>query len=310
MVLSNTPSNHRHVAIILCTYNPNLDYFSQQLLSLENQTYQNFDLIINDDASDIGTYKKIKEIVSSIITKKFILKRNQTNLGFAQNFIQTLNSIKNYKYYSFCDQDDIWYRDKLSKSVWNMNKCNLYCTSTRLINDAGNVIGLNKINIKPSFKNALVQSIAGGNTYLFDNKVKNLLFKIPENIMIPSHDWTIYQLATAHDLNISYDQNPSVDYRLHGTNAIGTSFSIKAKFNRILSLFNGTYREWTIQNMIILSLYVHTICEENFNILKTFIHGRDGNLMTRIELYHKSVFRRSTIMQNIALLIALIFKRI
>lgn len=309
-MLSNTPSNHRHVAIILCTYNPHLDYFSQQLLSLENQTYRNFDLIINDDGSDIGTYKKMKEIVSSIITRKFILKRNQTNLGFAQNFIQTLNSIKNYKYYSFCDQDDIWYRDKLSKSVRDMNKCNLYCTSTRLIDDVGNVIGLNKINIKPSFKNALVQSIAGGNTYLFDNKIKNMLLKIPQNKKIPSHDWIIYQLATAHDLNIIYNQEPSIDYRLHNTNTIGTSFSLRAKYSRIRSLLFGKFRKWTTQNIKILLSYESTIKKENVYVLKTFLKKRDGNLFKRMSLFTKYLFRRSTNIQNIAFLLGLILKKI
>ncbi len=309
--MENNPSAERaQIAIILCTHNPNLNYIKKQLISLENQTIKDYELFINDDASNHDLFQRIEVLVPSIITNKYTIVRNQRNIGFSQNFIQTVNQIKNFKYYSFCDQDDIWHKDKLQNSLEKIKNYNLYCSSTRLIDKNDNLIGLNLLNIKPSFKNSLVQSIAGGNTYLFDNKVKKLLSKIPKSSVVPSHDWTIYQLAAAHDLNIIYDKSPSVNYRFHDKNTVGTSFGLLARFYRIKLLFSGVFREWNNQNVRILSLYQSSMSTANQNILKIFKRDRDGNLIERMRIFTKYLVRRSSFIQNYLLLLGLIIKKI
>ena len=37
------------IAIVLATYNPNLEYFQKQIQSIKNQTYQNYICHIVDD---------------------------------------------------------------------------------------------------------------------------------------------------------------------------------------------------------------------------------------------------------------------
>jgi len=298
------------VAIILCTHNPNLDYIKKQLISLENQTVKDYELFINDDGSNHDIFQRIKALLPSIITNKYTLMRNRRNIGFSQNFIQTVNKIKNFKYYSFCDQDDIWNADKLQKSLEKIKNYNLYCSSTKLIDANDDIIGLNLLNIKPSFKNSLVQSIAGGNTYLFDNEVKKLLLKIPKSSVVPSHDWTIYQLAAAHDLNIIYDKSPSINYRFHDKNTVGTSFGLLARLNRIKLLFSGVFKEWNNQNVRILSTYQSSMSTANQNMLKIFKRDRNGNLIERIHIFTKHLVRRSSFFQNFALLLGLIIKKI
>jgi len=311
MFMEYNPSAERaQIAIVLCTHNPNLNYLAKQLISLENQTFKDYELFINDDASNLDLFERINNLVSSTITNKYTIMRNQSNVGFAQNFIQSINNIKKFKYYSFCDQDDVWANDKLQKSLEKIKNYNLYCSSSSLIDANDNLIGLNLLNIKPSFKNSLVQCIAGGNTYLFDNKVKKLVLKIPKSYVIPSHDWTIYQLAAAHDLNIIYDKSPSINYRLHHKNTIGTSFGLVARLNRIKTLFSGVFREWNNQNVRILSLYQSSMSTANQNILKIFKRDRDGNLIKRTRIFTKYLLRRSSFYQNAALLISLIFKKI
>lgn len=306
----NPSAEHAQIAIILCTFNPNLNYLAKQLISLENQAFKDYELFINDDASNLGLFEKINNLVPSIITNKYSIMRNPKNIGFSQNFIQTVNKIKNFKYYSFCDQDDVWPKDKLQKSLEKIKNYNLYCSSTRLIDANDELIGLNLLNTKPSFKNSLVQSISGGNTYLFDNKVKNLLLNISENFKLPSHDWTIYQIAAAHDLNIIYDKSPSIEYRLHDKNTIGTSFSLFAKLKRIKLLFSDVYRNWNNQNIRILLLYKSSMSKTHQNFLKIFEINRNGNLIERVRIFTKYLVRRSSFIQNVALLIGLIFKKI
>ncbi len=54
------------VAIILCSYEPNLNYFFKQIQSIANQSHTNFNLYIFDDGSSEQKYSKMQSIVSKI----------------------------------------------------------------------------------------------------------------------------------------------------------------------------------------------------------------------------------------------------
>jgi hypothetical protein len=52
----------------------------------------------------------------------------------------------------------------------------VYCSRTILVDVNGNQIGCSPLfTKKPSFANALVQSIAGGNTMVFNKKARDLI---------------------------------------------------------------------------------------------------------------------------------------
>ena len=126
------------------------------------------------------------------------------NKGFAVNFISTLINIPDdYSFYAFADQDDIWLENKLSYGIdillkQNMNNPNLFCGRTELVNHYGKKIGMTPLfKRSPSFRNALVQSIAGGNTMIFNSKTKDLLKQVDLSKTVVSHDWITYLFVSA-----------------------------------------------------------------------------------------------------------------
>tara|TARA_X000000950_G_scaffold264533_1_gene337901 strand:- start:239 stop:1168 length:930 start_codon:yes stop_codon:yes gene_type:complete len=309
-MLNTESTKNNKVAIILATYNPNMLYLKQQLVSIRDQTFKDYHLYVFDDDSIKSNFKYIKNLLTSIFDDHFTLIMNSENIGCPHNFIQALKKISQHEYYSFCDQDDIWLPNKLQTSLAGIVGNNLYCSSTKLVDENNNFIGINELNIMPSFKNALVQSIAGGNTYLFDNHVKQLLLKIPDKISMPSHDWTLYQVTSAHNYKINYDHNPTILYRLHSNNLTGTSFSFKSKIMRLIALFSGEYKKWNDDNYKILSLYKLSMKPRCLKLLETFYSCRNGNIIHRISLYTKYSFRRSSIVQNLSFILGLIFNKI
>ena len=96
---------------------------------------------------------------------------------------------------------------------------------------------------RPSFENALVQSLAGGNTMVFNCAAKRLLEKAG-SLDIVAHDWWTYKLTTAAGGFVVYDPEPSVEYRQHGQNLIGSNSSIFAKIQRIRMLLSNRFRDW------------------------------------------------------------------
>ena len=243
-------------AIILCTKNGE-KFLQEQLDSLEAQTHH-FDLYINDDGSNDQTDKIIKNFQKR---SKYQIHYTRNIYNSApMNFLKTLKEIKHqYDLYFFCDQDDIWEKNKIEISKKKLasidqNIPSLFCTSTLIINQMSDVIDSSKIFEKePCFSNALVQSIAGGNTMCFNHQTRNLLDKIINLDSVVSHDWIAYMLVSALGGKVIYSSDSLVKYRKHKKNLIGPNKSIKEMYSRIYQLFQGRMREWTKKNLLILN---------------------------------------------------------
>lgn len=296
------------VAIILCSYEPNLNYFFKQIQSIANQSHTNFNLYIFDDGSSERKYSKMQSIVSKFKLSCTFSKR-KNNEGYCMNFLKSLQEIDGYEYYCFSDQDDIWFMDKLSRGLKYLMNYDLYCSSTILINENDREIGRNIIYTRPNFKHSLIQSIAGGNTYIFNNQIKMILSNI-KDLPYFSHDWFIYQLAAGGDYKIFYDKSPTVYYRIHGNNLTGTSNTVLSKLMRLRMLLRGEFLNWIDRNIKCLDGHEEVLTKNNKDILDLFSKNRSHNLLSRISLFHNYKFRRSTLAQNIALYVALILKKI
>ena len=318
MNLNNTNNNSSNsLAIIMCTKNGEL-FIDEQLNSIKNQKYKNFDLYITDNSSSDETKDKINLFIRKNPNYNIFLS-DGNDKHFANNFIELAKNIKKrYSYYAFCDQDDIWEDFHIMRCIETLRKKNiektpaLLCSSTILINSCGDVIGNSKAFRKPtSFENAIVQSIAGGNTMVFNYHAYILLRMInTDDKRIPSHDWLLYLLVTSHSGKVKYQREPSVRYRQHSKNAIGSNKGFKALFIRARMAYNGQWKEWIkINNYILLNcpdlsnnafqkIYMFENMRTNKNIIKRLL------MLKKLRIYRQSFFG------NISLFMSVIFKKI
>ena len=194
---------------------------------------------------------------------------------------------------------------------YDRSKPNLYCGRTQLIDETGDEIGLSPLFKKdPSFSNALIQSIAGGNTMTFNLEVKKLLARADLKKPIVSHDWLTYILVTAFNGNVYYDPYPLVKYRIHKANEIGSNIGIVALIKRCKKVLNGTWKNWIDSNISQISEII-SHRDKNFNVFKNFLELRDGkNVFARLFLLYKYKFYRQTIWGNFALIIMVVFKKL
>lgn len=96
--------------ILMATYNGEL-YIKSQILSIQSQTFEDWKLIIHDDGSSDNTLQIIKAIAST--DTRIILIEDGVKFGnAAQNFMHLLKYSK-ADYVMFCDQDDIWFDNKI-----------------------------------------------------------------------------------------------------------------------------------------------------------------------------------------------------
>ena len=73
------------VSILLSIYKPNLTYLALQLNSLNNQDYENLEVIINDDCPESPCPIYIFEQYLTKVPYK-ILKQNKSNLNYIKSF--------------------------------------------------------------------------------------------------------------------------------------------------------------------------------------------------------------------------------
>src|SRR5262249_55172891 len=148
--------------------------------------------------------------------------RNGPNHGPSINFLSLAADARvTGDLFAFCDQDDIWHPDKLARALkWISSTpkdvCALYGSRTCLVDAAGRRFGqAPRFRMRPTFANALVQSIAGANTMVFNQATKRLLEQAGVHDVV-SHDWWAYQLVSGAGGIVHYDAVSSLDYRQHG----------------------------------------------------------------------------------------------
>jgi rhamnosyltransferase len=78
---------------------------------LLEQTHLNIRIYIRDDRSTDGTVSIIENL-SSKDSRIIIVKENNINLGLVGN-INCLLSKSEADYIMYCDQDDVWFKDKV-----------------------------------------------------------------------------------------------------------------------------------------------------------------------------------------------------
>lgn len=304
------------VCILLCTYNGE-NYLNEQITSIIKQEYSNWVICASDDGSTDKTKTILKKYQKSIGKDKFFIFEGPKK-GFAKNFkfvASVLN--KEFDYYAFCDQDDVWLPHKLHNAVnklltintqENQSKPILYASITNIVDRNNKFLRRSIIRRSPSFSHSLVENISGGNTMVINKYLRKLFIDLPDNIDLVSHDWTIYQLVTGLEGIIYYDKFPTINYRQHDNNQAGTKFTIIGKLSRLVRFFNYSFKRDIDTNLNIIMLNYELLSSQNKNALIKFQSYRSGDISQRFKYFFNEDFIRTNKLENMILKFGNLFK--
>lgn len=303
------------VAILLSTYNGER-FLVEQLDSLLAQTHCDWIIYASDDGSVDATLAILREYQERVGAERFFILDGPRQ-GFAKNFMSLVkNPLVVADYFAFCDQDDVWLPNKLEKGLKSVAGIAtelpvLYCTRTHLIDEAGNSIGFSPLFSKaPGFANALVQSLAGANTMLLNRPALELLKRTDDRAIIISHDWWAYILVSGCAGRVIYDAEPSILYRQHGGNLIGSNSGLLDRLARLKKMLKGTFKHWNDSNLNALGSFSSSLSEKCKVTLMYFACARNASLLRRVYLLKKAGVYRQTAFGNIGLFVASIINRV
>jgi len=302
------------VAILMCTKN-GAAFIDDQLKSIADQTHRNWILIVSDDDSNDETVAKLERFAKAH-PQKINIRKGPAE-GVCANFLSLANNPTiDADYFAFSDQDDIWHQDKIRRALaWlatvPSNMPAMYCSRTELITIDERSYGLSPLFTRPpAFENALIQSLGGGNTMIFNRAAKKILEQAAETHVV-LHDWWVYQLVSAAGGMVHYDPRPMLKYRQHPDNLIGSNLGWRARSVRLRMMLSGRFRDWNKTNVAALArLPAHLIQAKNRQVLARFAKARCSPLPKRLYYLWRSGVYRQSFIDNVGLVAATLIRRI
>lgn len=227
--------NNQKFFIILCTYNPSLNFFKALVNSLRAQTYTHWQCLLLDDASAEPIYQEICDIVG--VDAQFSMHRNVSNLGVVANFEQGLSWVPDdCDLVAYCDQDDIWLPNKLALMLpYFADPEVMLCHSDmQLIDEHDAVIsescfayekrdvGVNDYSLRQLILRNSVTGCASVFRRSLVAKILPFARQNPADVAYYHDLWTALH-AVIHGRIVTICQ-PLVQYRQHSQNILGASF--------------------------------------------------------------------------------------
>jgi len=284
------------------------------LESLKEQTYKNFEIIARDDGSRDNTVEILKTYGIKVI-------EGSENIGAKESFAELLNYALEHtdiKYFSFCDQDDIWKPDKFEKTFEKMQQMEeqfkdlplLVHTDMEVVDENKNLISKSFWQYEltfpqyNSFNRLLIQNTITGCTVMINRKLAQLSLPIGKNAVM--HDWWVGLVASKFG-KIGYIKYPSLKYRQHSNNTIGAkNYKIRILKHLIglgVSIFmrNGEYIKHLKINIdqakSFLEVFENRLDKETIFMLKDFIEieqksfWKKRKILLRYKLFKQGLIR-------------------
>ncbi|GLI56779.1 glycosyl transferase [Propionigenium maris DSM 9537] len=199
------------VSIIMPCYNVK-KFLEEAIVSVLEQTYKNYELIVIDNGSTDGSLDIIHryEIEHEKI-KIFKADKNRGVVGARNIGIRAAQG----KYIAFLDSDDVWHSDKLSRQIGFMeeNAINLSCTNYNIISEEGDDILDFILRVKEiDHKENLKYNHLGCSTVVYNQETlgKQYFFKKAKY----KEDYGLWQKILKNGEKAHVCEKPLVKYRL------------------------------------------------------------------------------------------------
>jgi glycosyltransferase involved in cell wall biosynthesis len=307
------------IDILMAVYNGE-KYLAEQIESVLAQDCEGIVLKIRDDCSTDRSADIIRHYAKRYPQKIRFTQSRKNSGSAAANFFELLRS-STADYVMFCDQDDVWFKDKVSLSLKYMreeekkqgaNTPVLLHTDLTVVNESMEVKAKSMFasqrldSRRNSVKELAVQNVVTGCTMMLNKALVDKLTYTPSSV--PVHDWWI-ALFTACCGSIVFVDKPTLYYRQHSGNMcgaqnmsdIGYVAKRAAQFKRSTLMIRYGYR----QAAEMARVYGSKLGEDNLALLKGYGELEHKPYIERLRFVFKHHIFKDGIVRRIGQLIYL-----
>lgn len=216
------------IDVLMATYNGE-KYLREQMDSILEQSFGDFRLLVSDDGSTDGTREILNEYVGK--DSRVVVFLQNKNLGSTKNFEFLMRKVES-ECFMFSDQDDVWQKDKLQKSIDKMKEedCDLVYSDLEVVSEDLDVLHKSywklkgfekKVKRYNHFESLYLNNYVTGSTMLVKSKWLEKILPLPDKSKFILHDyWTA--LVVSKFGKMAYVDEPLLKYRQHLDNRIGS----------------------------------------------------------------------------------------
>lgn len=272
------------ISVAMTTYNGE-KYLIEQLKSLSTQVRKPDEVIICDDNSIDNTVSIIKDFIrENNLELSWKLYVNKTNKGYKRNFFDCFD-LTTGDIVFFCDQDDIWHSNKISKMMMEFEKnsnIQAMCCTLSVIDEQGNVnntlfnklrMGNGKLN-KIEFKTQVKNNFCGGLTLAVQREVFNDLRHIILKYNLP-YDVPV-GLFTSIDGGFFILGIPLVFRRIHLNNISTPKYTMKSRLANVERHIDGRRKHLELLKICFFEKQYKLTIKDKKNLLKMIDMSNDN----------------------------------
>lgn len=239
------------ISVAMATYN-GAKFLQSQLISIKEQKRAPDEIVITDDGSTDATIPIVEEFARNAPFPVRLYK-NELRKGFKANFMYAASLCRS-DLIAFCDQDDLWYPDKIANliKVFSNPEVLLAYHNAHILDHNSKVVGVLDNNCRGlSINPELTLSptfLIRGFTQVFR---RSLLAFSDLSSMSKSFEECNSDEKMAHDRwfsffasilgTIAYVRVPLAGYRQHGANLYGANQKEPSQINRISTIDHAAW---------------------------------------------------------------------
>ena len=245
----------KKIAVLLAAYN-GAKFIAEQLDSLIAQTSDDWRCYIHDDGSDDGTDKIIAEYAERFPERLTVIEGAPTGRACA-NFCFMFAKIEAEEYMC-CDQDDVWFKDKIARTYHCMRKletdrsvpCLIY-TDQKVADEELNILAESSDKyqrlhcLDTAMPHLLAHNVVTGCTMMVNRALRDMFIRASDSDKMVMHDWWAALLAARFG-KMYFIKNPTMLYRQHSLNTLGAN---KMDANMIWNRINRNGRKFVRRSL-------------------------------------------------------------
>ncbi|MBH0023545.1 glycosyltransferase family 2 protein [Salinibacterium sp. SWN248] len=241
----SAPESTPSISVALCTHN-GAAYIEEQLVSILEQQPGPTQLVVSDDASLDDTIVRVREVAARYPAVQLTVFENTPPLGVTKNFEQAIRACTG-DLIALSDQDDVWHAGRLALFAAEFvahPAVALIHSDARLVDGGGAPLGhtlsgalgvssgeVASIHAGDAFSVMLRRNLVTGACTVFRRSLVEFAAPFPPSWV---HDEWLGIIAAAV-ASTDFVEQPTIDYRQHGSNQIGaTKLSLAGKFGRMM----------------------------------------------------------------------------
>ena len=255
------------VAVLLAAYN-GMQWIEEQVDSILNQQGVAVTLFFSVDLSTDGTDQWV-QMLAEKHSNVVMLPYGERFGGAGSNFFRLIRDVdfSGFDAVSFADQDDIWFSDKLKRAcaLLQAGQYDVYSSNVTAFWPDGKQVLIDKAQPQKQFDH-FFEAAGPGCTYVFNidaaSAFKRFLIEMDERIQAVSlHDWLAYAFCRHNVFKWFIDPTPSMLYRQHANNQVGTNAGLSAYKKR----FQLISQKWYRKQILTITGLVAPSVSDNFN---------------------------------------------